>query len=168
MQNDTVQKTLPDGALLLERANPGTSLRSYFPARANEAAKIASDLMLKLHQAPIPDHGFSRLGTWLMVLDHPWDIPLLTKARSLRDNLLQTSPPPALLHGNLHHDNMLNHHGQWVIIDPKGVIGDPAFEVTNFLRNPMPELMTLAQTEERLLTQLQVPRSNSSRSTQLI
>ena len=40
------------------------------------------------------------------------------------------------LHGDLHHENILRHGAGWVIIDPKGVIGNPAAECAAFLRNP--------------------------------
>jgi streptomycin 6-kinase len=47
-----------------------------------------------------------------------------------------------LLHGDLHHDNILSlGDGSWVAIDPKGVVGDPAYEVAPFICNPMPELL---------------------------
>ena len=29
-----------------------------------------------------------------------------------------------------------------MVMDPKGVIGEPAYEVAAFIRNPMPELLT--------------------------
>ncbi len=29
----------------------------------------------------------------------------------------------------------------WLVIDPKGVIGEPAYEVAAFIRNPIPELL---------------------------
>jgi streptomycin 6-kinase len=66
---------------------------------------------------------------------------MLQKARRLRDHLLETSAKAVLLHGDLHHDNMLQNGDDWLVIDPKGVIGEPAYEVAAFIRNPMPELL---------------------------
>ena len=40
------------------------------------------------------------------------------------------------LHGDLHHDNVLSSDRGWLAIDPKGLIGDPAYEVANVFRNP--------------------------------
>lgn len=51
-----------------------------------------------------------------------------------------------LLHRDLHHDNILKHGNEWKVIDPKEVIGDPVYEVAAFIRNPMPELLTLDTT----------------------
>jgi streptomycin 6-kinase len=66
----------------------------------------------------------------------------LQKAREIRDQLLKTAEPDVLLHGDLHHDNILQNGNDWVVIDPKGVIGESAYEVAAFIRNPMPELLT--------------------------
>ncbi|RTK92955.1 MAG: streptomycin phosphotransferase [Rickettsiales bacterium] len=135
------------GMLLLERAMPGTSLKSYFPDREQESIEIACGVMQTLHQANIPeDHTFPHIKDWLKALDKDWNIPkhYLQKARKLRDQLLQTSEVDVLLHGDLHHDNILQNGDYWVVIDPKGVIGEPAYEVAAFIRNPMPELLTHA------------------------
>ena len=80
-----------------------------------------------------------------MVLDEDFNIPVqyLNKARQLRDDLLVTSSESVLLHGDLHHDNMLQNGDDWIVIDPKGVIGEPAYEVAAFIRNPIPELLVL-------------------------
>jgi streptomycin 6-kinase len=47
-----------------------------------------------------------------------------------------------LLHGDLHHDNILQNGKDWLVIDSKGVIGESAYEEAAFIRNPMPELLT--------------------------
>jgi streptomycin 6-kinase len=42
------------------------------------------------------------------------------------------------LHGDLHHDNVIcDDAGTWRIIDPKGLIGDPAYDVANVFGNPL-------------------------------
>ena len=48
-----------------------------------------------------------------------------------------------LLHGDLHHDNILQNGHDWIAIDPKGVVGTSDYEVAAFIRNPIPELLTL-------------------------
>ena len=132
-----------DGILLLERAVPGGSLQSYFPTKDDMAVQIVCDVIKKLHQAQLPGTGFPHVENWLQTLDKAWNIPSqhLQKARLLRDHLLATSAAPVLLHGDLHHDNILRSGNDWVVIDPKGVIGEPAYEVAAFIRNPIPELL---------------------------
>ncbi len=49
-----------------------------------------------------------------------------------------------MLHGDLHHDNILQNGNYWVVIDPKGLIGEPAYEVSSFIRNSIPELLNHA------------------------
>ena len=136
-----------DGMLLLERAVPGTSLKSYFPDQEHESIEIACVVMQKLYQVNIPEnHNFPHIKDWLTALDRDWPIPdaYLKKARKLRDQLLQTAKPDVLLHGDLHHDNILQNGYDWMVIDPKGVIGEPAYEVAAFIRNPIPELLNHA------------------------
>jgi len=133
-----------NGMLLLERAMPGASLKSYFPDKEHESIEIACKVMKKLHQANIPeDHTFPHIKDWLTTLDKDWNIPnhYLQKARKLREQLLKTAGPDVLLHGDLHHDNILQNGEDWLVIDPKGVIGESAYEVAAFIRNPIPELL---------------------------
>lgn len=40
------------------------------------------------------------------------------------------------LHGDLHHDNIMSSDRGWLAIDPKGLVGDPLYEVANVFRNP--------------------------------
>lgn len=135
-----------DGILILERALPGYALKSYFPVRDNEAIDIACHVIKQLHQAPqLETSIFPHVKDWLMILDKDWDIPVhtLQKTRQLRDGLLANSAKSILLHGDLHHDNILQNDHHWCVIDPKGVLGEPAYEVAAFIRNPMPELLGL-------------------------
>jgi streptomycin 6-kinase len=45
-----------------------------------------------------------------------------------------------LLHGDLHHENLLfDYRRGWLAIDPKGVVGELAYEVGAALRNPCQE-----------------------------
>lgn len=52
----------------------------------------------------------------------------------------ETSEGPELLHGDLHHENILYSEDLgWTAIDPKGVSGDPYFDITSFLINHLHE-----------------------------
>lgn len=135
-----------EGLILLERAVPGTSLiKHYLPNEDIKALEIACKVMKNLHQARIPkNHNFPHIKDWLSALDKDWEIPTsyLQKARELRDQLLQTSSADVLLHGDLHPDNILQNGNDWVVIDPKGVIGEASYEIAAFIRNPIPELLS--------------------------
>lgn len=132
------------GLLLLECAVPGVSLKSYFPENDDKAIKITANVIKRLQKAPIPRaNAFPHIKDWLTALDKDWNISekYLQKARRLRDHLLQTGIKEVLLHGDLHHDNILQNGDDWLVIDPKGIIGEPVYEVAAFIRNPIPELL---------------------------
>ena len=45
-----------------------------------------------------------------------------------------------VLHGDLHHDNILRSTREpWLAIDPNGIVGDPGYEVGALLFNPDPD-----------------------------
>lgn len=146
-----------DGFLLLENIDPGTSLMTTFPDQDQMALDILCDLASRLHQSPKPFFGdFPDLKQWLEVLDNPWDIPdeYLSKVRILYKELLATTPESILLHGDLHHYNMLLGKNGWVAIDPKGVIGDPLFEYCAFIRNPHSYLINHSSADKIILSRL--------------
>ena len=70
----------------------------------------------------------------------PFDAKLVETAESLFTDLLASTDKPVLLHGDLHHFNILSAGGGWLAIDPKGVVGEPAYEVGALLRNPTPHI----------------------------
>ena len=132
-----------DGALLLERAVPGKSLRSYFPKREEESIRVACNVMKKLHQAPLNVEALPTINDWLKVLDKDWNIPAnyMQKARKLRDRLLATSGEPVLLHGDLHHDNILQNETTRLVSESGSVSETPAQEINSVVNLPFPHLV---------------------------
>ena len=63
---------------------------------------------------------------------------------ALYDHLLATMKPRPL-HGDLHHFNLLRSGDEWLAIDPKGMLGDAAWECAAFLRNPAGKLPSGAE-----------------------
>ncbi|NDV01058.1 aminoglycoside phosphotransferase family protein [Pseudoroseicyclus tamaricis] len=61
----------------------------------------------------------------------------LARPRAIARRLLSAPRPPVVLHGDLHHDNIIETPEGWRAIDPKGLIGDPGFEAANLFRNPV-------------------------------
>lgn len=146
------------GMILMQRAVPGTALKEYFPAGDQQAVSILCECIQQLHTADIPQqHHYYHLTEVLSVLDNDLDIPqdILFKARQLRDVLLSSSEKTVLLHGDLHHDNIVKHDESWLVIDPKGFIGDPVFEVCAFIHNPLPEVLEQANPTERINERIQ-------------
>jgi streptomycin 6-kinase len=55
--------------------------------------------------------------------------------------LLADPRDPVVLHGDLHHDNVLDGAERgWLVIDPKGLLGERGFEYANLFRNPDAEI----------------------------
>ncbi|HUE77778.1 MAG TPA: aminoglycoside phosphotransferase family protein [Longimicrobiales bacterium] len=124
------------GAIVLERVVPGTSLREEAVPDPGAAA-IAAGVIRTLHAAAPPLPALPRIGEWLTYLDAP--------KRALAEDLCRRSSGEVVLHGDLHHDNILHAGmGDWLAIDPKGVIGPREAEPASFLRNPRDELLASA------------------------
>lgn len=150
---------LSQGALLLERAIPGTTLRHLFPQKDSLAIGIACRMIERMHRAPIPiNNKFPTLAEWLQILDQDWDLPKqqLLMARTLKNKLLQATGNNVLLHGDLHYDNILSNGADWVVIDPKGVVGNPIYDkIGCLLREPLAELLQMSNLSTSLNARVQ-------------
>jgi len=139
------------GMLLMERITPGDALTSVL--NDEDATRIAAQTMRKLWQ-PLPRDsafptvekcadGLKRLRKRFDNGTGPFPAQLVDMAERLFADLFSsTSAPPVLLHGDLHHSNILLTQTEWIAIDPKGVAGEPAYEVGPLLENPTPRLCT--------------------------
>lgn len=133
--------TDPDvGALLLERAVPGTAL-----PHGPRAEVVVAQVMTRLHRPVAVPHPFPTVADWgrRACTQHraryggagPLPRRLFEEAET---TLAETPAEPRLLHGDLHHANLLAAAREpWLAIDPKGVVGEPAFETYAFLHNPV-------------------------------
>ncbi len=120
------------GMLLLERAAPGISLKNHSPDKSRKSIDLACYVIKQLHKAKTPKtHKLPYMKDLLLDLDKNWNLPFiyLEKARTLRNKLLKNYEPDTLLHGDLHYDNILLNGDNWIVIDPKGVIGAPINEM---------------------------------------
>ena len=77
--------------------------------------------------------------------------PLLRRAAEVAERLLACTSPAdvVVLHGDIHHGNVLDFGDHWAVIDPKGLIGHRAFDVANIFCNPT-EAGALDNLETRL------------------
>jgi streptomycin 6-kinase len=132
-----------EGILLLERARPGHSLVSEVDDA--QATMIAALTMKNLWVDAPADSLFPSVADWMKGFERlrvrfnggtgPLPENLVSEAESLAKELLASSTTSKLLHGDLHQDNIVQSGENWVAIDPKGLIGDPVYEVGAFLRN---------------------------------
>ena len=151
------------GAMLLERVQPGIDIKQLEEPEAIEAAVT---VMRQLHQAPISNaklptvqdwgNGFQRLRARFSGRTGPLPDRLVDEAESLYTDLSKSMDHSVLLHGDLHHENILvGSRLPWIAIDPQGVIGEPAYEVGTFLRNPMPDLLDWSGLEPILVNRIE-------------
>jgi streptomycin 6-kinase len=135
------------GAMLLERLKPGTRLASLADDEA--ATGIAAEVMSALWQPAPEGHSFPTTGTWMAGFGRlrgryggstgPLPGPAVERAEGLAAELGASAGAPVVLHGDLHHFNILAAEREgWLAIDPKGVVGEPAYEAGALLRNPVP------------------------------
>lgn len=145
----------PDkGALLLERLRPGTLLAEL--ADDDEATLIAATTMQQLWR-PLPDgHPFVPVARWAAGLERlrarfdggtgPLRADLVDRAERLFAELLADMNEAVLLHGDLHHFNIVAAGRQpWLALDPHGAAGEPAYETGALLRNRFQHLATASE-----------------------
>jgi streptomycin 6-kinase len=137
------------GALLLERACPGTDLSTLDDAAA---VTIAVDVAGRLWRQAARPFGWigDHVPRWLAdaAPGSSAGRKLLSRAVDLYDGLEISRD--TLVHGDLHHHNILDAGGRYAAIDPKPMLGEPEFDVPPFLWNPLSSTMTLERTERRL------------------
>ncbi|MCU7727436.1 aminoglycoside phosphotransferase family protein [Actinoplanes sp. KI2] len=140
---------LDRGAILLERIAPGGRARDLVPGRDSEATSVAADVMRRLHRPPPPGCTMPDLLSQARAFDDyravhgqagPLPLDLVVRAGGLMRELCASAPAHVLLHGDLHHDNILRATREpWLAIDPHGLVGDPGYEVGSLLYNPDPD-----------------------------
>jgi streptomycin 6-kinase len=143
-----------DGALLMARADdPGrlagmaTAAGPGADARDDDATRILVRAARRLHRVPLDAAARADavpLDVWFRgLLDPAGPLPrALDRGAAIARELLAGSRESAVLHGDVHHGNVLRFDGgddgAWLAIDPKGLLGDPAFDTANALCNPDP------------------------------
>jgi streptomycin 6-kinase len=138
-------------AILLEQLLPGETLAPLAATDDDAATRIAAGVMRALWRPVTPESPFLPVAEWFArAFAHhraeyggagPFPAPLFERAQALVRELLDSAPETVLLHGDLHHYNILSNsrhpdRAPWLAIDPKGVTGDPGYDVGQFLLNP--------------------------------
>jgi streptomycin 6-kinase len=128
-------------AMLLERCEPGISLRSL---PEPEQDIVIAELLRRLWRRPQQPHLFRQLAemttAWVgETLDHVahWpDEGLVREGLRLFTELPRTATNHVLLATDLHAGNVLAAKREpWLVIDPKPFVGDPAYDATQHLLN---------------------------------
>jgi streptomycin 6-kinase len=151
------------GALLLERAVPGTPLAEMCTEDDDGATEILACAMLEFWVPVEADCGLPAVSSLEGTFE---EFDRGPHGRSTRKDLVQTlaeidsglrdlraaavtarrvleelvadHAPAVVLHGDLHHDNVLMYEERgWVVIDPKGFVGGAGYDTAAMLYNPI-------------------------------
>lgn len=139
-------------AVLIERLADDIDLVGMAEGSAggDEAAcEILCTVVGRLHaDQPPPPARVHPLRPWFAALERQAGRPDLAPAWTVADRLLAENRDPRVLHGDIHHANVLHDPGRgWRAIDPKGLFGPRGYDYANLLRNP---LSALARDPDRL------------------
>jgi streptomycin 6-kinase len=120
-----------------------------------EACEIVASLYPSIHVPALPQLATltSFVGRWLDDLAaQPQDIPIPPRYREQtlslgRDLVADPASVGRIVHGDLHYENVLAappelaaERGEWLVIDPKPMSGDPHYELAPMLWNRYDEL----------------------------
>ena len=140
-----------DGAVLLERLSPGRPLVAMsVDGRDEEATSILADVIEQMSvRKPLP--ACATVEEWakgfeLYSVTGDDQIPkaLVEEGRQLYSELCATQREPRLLHGDLHHDNVLfDSRRGWVAIDPKAWSAKLSTKSARFFGIPMKDRTSL-------------------------
>jgi streptomycin 6-kinase len=146
-------------AMVIEKVNPGTSLREVQAKNDEEAIRIAAPIIRDV-QADVPStHHLRTVRKEMEVIKEMhdkggWDtetMAMLHRALNIFDELESTKSGDKLIHGDLHHDNILfDENRGWLAIDPKGRIGDPIYNAARIMRNYWDTTPTEALARKRI------------------
>ena len=129
------------GVLLLERALGTRSLGDMARGGEDEAAtRILCAVAARLHAPrPRPVPELVPLRTWFRALAPAAAAHggLFARAHAAAEALLADPRDVVPLHGDLHHDNVLDFGPRgWLAIDPNRLIGERGFDFANIFTNP--------------------------------
>jgi streptomycin 6-kinase len=133
-------------ALLLERAEGTKSLADMArsgPVGDDEATRILCRAVARLHvPRTVPTPTLVPLSEWFRDLEPAAATHggVLALCASTARELLATPQEEVVLHGDIHHGNVLDFGERgWLAIDPKGLSGERGFDYANLFCNPGPE-----------------------------
>lgn len=167
-----VEHNAQHNAILLQQAIPGITMKSYRAQHPAELSGIIEQFIKtakKLHSSPAPStKNFSEIKKWLQIFNRidtaKMPPELLKQAKNLSQDLITSQQHAVLLHGDLHLDNILQHKDSWLAIDPKGLVGEPEFEIAGFDFLSEEELKTSDNLSDLLHHRIQILAEKSSLS----
>lgn len=129
-----------DGAaVVLERLDPHPSLTDMVARGQDDEATRILCRVAGTWPRTHPEPGWPTLHRWFQALERatPSAGGVFVTALATAHALLAEPQDVGVLHGDLHHGNVLFGPGRgWLAIDPKGVVGERGYDYANLLCNP--------------------------------
>ena len=143
--------SVDDGAMLLDRVLPGRMLREVIHDRdeIRRAISLLVSVPTEIEKTSSNMHWYEQLPRYQGWMNDAFEkyrgeqpatefVYFLKTAEVMFETIQRDCEGDFLLHGDLHHENMLFDASRgWVAIDPKGVIGPKLMECGRFLHNFM-------------------------------
>lgn len=128
------------------------------------ATEIAADVMARLHAPsshalpgdlqPLRDR-FVSLFAKAEADRAAGQKTIYVEGAEIAERLLSDPLDVRPLHGDIHHDNIIQSPRGWLAIDPKGILGDPGFGAANMFFNPL-EREALCVDPDRISTMVTI------------
>lgn len=145
-----LERDVEHNALLIERCVPGT-----LAWEADDVLAVCAEVMQRLWRpvtgdAPFDRHALAggraeKIRRRFVESGRPFDASLAAAGADMFDSLSSSAPRSVLVHGDFHPFNVLRAQREpWLAIDPKPLVGDPAFDCAQLVLNlwgrdwPMP------------------------------
>lgn len=127
-------------AMLIERAFKGETLSEVCGENYEKAVEIAIDVMRNLPRETLNKNAFINLENWIDGLNRAVEVGFepekTAKAQRFFSELIEPFEHKILLHGDVHFDNILSATREpFLLIDPKGLIGEIGYEIAVFLND---------------------------------
>lgn len=145
------------GCLVMERVLPGESLKSIALASGmhdEQVTGVALAVMQRLWKPAPAQHAFPTVEALAADLQKlrarfgggcgPFPTVQVEQAERQFAAWMHARPP-MLIHGDMNWGNILSAQREpWMVIDPKGVVGGPLYDVATFINDP-PEDLSAAE-----------------------
>lgn len=139
---------IENGVLLLERIVPGMQLREV--TDLDKRLELFWEVFNELHIQPTDKTVYPTYMEWVSRIsgymrdrvEYETLAHKMVRAEQICHELWEKYSSEMLLHGDLHHDNiLLGEDNYYHIIDPKGVIGDRVFDIPRFILNEFDDVL---------------------------
>lgn len=134
------------GVMLMQRIDPGNEFRSSFKGLSRSRQPVDLFRRVPITLTPDEETGLPSYEDWMTRAFKAYRESgsgsvefsgYMDLAEALFRTLVDAHHDNALLHGDLHHENMLwdQASGAWIAIDPKGVTGPRILECGRYMHN---------------------------------